>query len=224
MVRMLKITRYIFTVLILTTVFTLPSFAADDDDFQYWSTVGFSFDIDKDWTFAAEEEFRFSESGHRFGYHHTNVGLIYKSLADWMDIGFNYKQIFEKSDKGEWLKENRPHFNIILKTKLLDLSVSNRFRVEYRDREQKDNFWRYRNKVTIKLPSFTEFNLKPYLADEVYINLDGTGYSKNRLYSGFSFALAKDIKFDVYYLWQSSRSGSNQTDINVIGTKLKFSF
>ena len=101
--------------------------------------------------------------------------------------------------------------------------------MEYRDRENKKDIWRYRNKVTAELPleitvPLTELKLHPYLADEVFINLDGQGYNKNRVYSGVSFKLWKNSKGSIYYLWQSSSKSGGWEDINVIGTQLKFYF
>ncbi len=200
-------------------------FAADDGDFQYWSSADFSFDIDKDWKFKFQEEFRLGESGGRLYRHHSDAGFVYTGFADWIDLGFNYRQVFEKDSEGEWRQENRPHLNVTLKGKLLGLDVSDRSRIEYRDRENKEDVWRYRNKVTVKLPfELTEFKLKPYLADEVFITLNDDNVDRNRLYAGVSFKLAKNLKGDVFYMWQSSRSSSSWTDINVLGTALKFSF
>ena len=200
-------------------------FAYDEGDFQYWSTAGASFDINKDWKVNFDEEFRLGENGGHLYYQHSDLGFVYKGLADWMELGLNYRQVFEKDNKGTWRRENRPHLNVTLKGQLAGLDVSNRARLEYRDRESRHNLWRYRNKVTLKLPQeLTALKLKPYLADEIFIDLDGVGYNRNRFYSGVSFKLTKGLKGEIYYLWQSSRSSGNHKYINVLGTKLKFLF
>jgi len=200
-------------------------FASDGGDFQYWSAAKASFDIDKDWKGTFEEEFKFGDDAGRLYYHHCDLGFVYKGFSDWIDLGFNYRQAFEKNGDGEWSRENRPHLNVTLKGKLFDLDLSDRSRLEYRDRENKKDIWRYRNKFTVKLPlELTELKLQPYLADEVFINFDEEGFNKNRVYSGVSFKLSENIAGEVYYLWQSSKSGGNWEDINVIGTKLKFYF
>lgn len=200
-------------------------FAADDGDFQWWSTARLSFDINKDWGFTFKEELRFEESGGSLYHHHSEAGFVYKSLADWIDLGFNYRQAYEKDSAGEWREENQPSLNITLKGKLLGLDVSDRSRFEYRRRENRDDVWRYRNKVTVKLPlELTPLKMKPYLADEVFITLNDDNIDRNRFFAGASFDLAKNLKGDVYYMWQSSKGSDNWTDINVLGTALKFSF
>ena len=200
-------------------------FAFDDGDFQYWSSADASLDIDKDWKVTFREEFRLGDDAEQLYRHHSDVGLVYKSLADWIDLGINYRQVFEKDSKGQWRQENRPHLNITLKGQLFDLGLSSRSRFEYRDREDKNDLWRYRNKVAVKLPfKLTDLKIQPYVADEVFINFNADDFNRNRIYSGFSFQLTENIKGDIFYLWQTSESSGHWKDINVLGTRLKFYF
>jgi len=210
---------------ITTLLISGVCFGYDDEGFQYWSSAGVSFDINKDWQFTFDEEFRLGDDGGHLYYHHSDLGFLYKSLAKWIDVGFNYREVFEKDNSGEWREEHRPHLNITLKTRWFDLDVSNRLRFEYRDRETKKDIWRYTNKFTVKLPvELTELKLKPYFANEIFIPLNDNIIERNRLYCGVSFNLSKGIKTDIYYLWQSSKSGEEWKDINVLGTQLKFLF
>lgn len=200
-------------------------FASSDGDFQYWSTAGASFDINKDWKFAFNEEFRLGDDAGELFYHHTDMGFIYRGLADWIDLGFNYRQVFEKDSTGEWRQENRPHLNVTFKGKLFGLDVSDRSRMEFRDRENKKDVWRYRNKLTVKLPfELTSFKLQPYLADEAFITLNDDNIDKNRVYAGFSVKLSKDISGEVYYMLQHSRSNEQWDHANVLGTAIKLRF
>lgn len=200
-------------------------FAFDDGDFQYWSNAGVSVELNKDWTATFEEEFRLGDDGGHLYYHHSDAGFLYKGLAKWIDVGFNYREVFEKDSSGEWRQEHRPHLNIILKSKLSGLDFSSRSRFEYRDRENQKDLWRYRNKFTVKLPfELTELKLKPYVADEVFIPLNDDNIERNRLYSGVAFNLSKNIKADIFYLWQSSRSSKEWKDIDVLGMSLKLYF
>jgi len=217
--------RHFVIAVISIALFSEVCLASSDGDFEYWSSVGFDFDIDKDWTVIFEEEFRLGDGAGNLYWHHSDLGLVYKGLADWIDFGFNYRQIFEKDSKGQWRPENRPHLNVTLKGRLFDLDLSDRSRLEYRDRENQTDVWRYRNMFSVTSPlEFTELKLKPYLADEVFISLDGAGYHMNRLYSGVSFKLAKNIGVGIYYLWQSTKSGGGWIDTNAIGTQVKFNF
>ena len=104
-------------------------------------------------------------------YHHWDLGFAYEGLAEWLSVGLNFRQMFEQDSKGIWRQENRPHLNVILKGNLFDCSVSNRSRLEYRDKEVSEDLWRYRNKTTLKFPfELTALKLQPYVADEVFID------------------------------------------------------
>jgi len=217
----------IFSLAIAAGVVVLDGlcFAYDDEGFQFWSKANISFDINKGWKCTFEEEFKLGDDGGQLYYHHSDVGFIYKRLADWIDLGFNYRQAFEKDGKGTWRSENRPHLNMTLKSKLFNLGISNRSRIEYRDREYKKDVWRYRNKTAVKLPiELTALGLQPYLADEIFITLDDDNVDENRFYSGVSFGLSKTIMGELYYLWQTSRTAIEWKDINVFGFGLKLLF
>ena len=226
MSKLYKTAMYFIVVFICTGIPGESCCAFDDGDFQYWSAAGGSFEINPDWGCSFEEEFRFGDDAGELYYHHSDLGFIYKGFADWLDLGINYRQVFERTDsEGEWKQENRPHLNVTLKGQLFGLNVSDRSRFEYRDREDKNDLWRYRNKVTIKLPlELTALKLKPYLADEVFVPLDDDNIAKNRVYAGVSFQMLENMTGEVFYVWQSSRAPGDWNDINVLGTRLKFRF
>ena len=199
--------------------------ASDNKDFQYWNVTDVSVGINKDWKFTFQEELRFGESGKRLYYQHYEPGLTYSGLAKWIDLGFNYRRALERDSKGKWKLEDQPNLNVTLKGKLFGLDVSDRSRIEYRILEDREDVWRYRNKFTVKLPfELTKLKLQPYVADEIFVPLDDVSINTNRLYAGVPFKLAKNIGCDLYYLWQSSKSNGSWTNINVIGTSLKFNF
>jgi hypothetical protein len=210
----------------LMTLLCSTVFGFDNDDFQYWTTAGASVKINKDWGAEFTEEFRLGNKGGNLYYQQSDIGFIYSGLADWIDIGLNYGLVFEKDDKTDrWHRENRPHVNLTFKWKMWNLSLSDRNRFEYRDRENAKDLWRYRNKFTIKTPwKLTAWKLKPYVADEIFINLDDEHFNRNRFYAGVSTPLEEKLSLDVYYMLQSSRKGSDYTDYHVLGTALKFKF
>ena len=214
-------------VLVCSYILNAPCFAFEDEGFQFWASTSTSLDISQNWAAMFHRELKLGDDGGTFYYQHSELGAMYKGLAEWLEVGFNYRQIFERDDENVWKLENRPHFNITLKGRLSDFDLSNRSRFEYRIMEDEDDLWRYKDKVTVKLPyEFTGLKLKPYVANEVFITLDDYVYNVNRLYSGitFDFLLFKKIQADVFYAWQSSKSSSGWKDIHALGTSLKILF
>lgn len=221
----LRNTAYAFAILVCYYACNKPCLAYDDEGFQFWTTASASIDVNKDWKAKFEEELRLGDDGGNLYYQHSDLGFTYTSLAKWIDLGLNYRQIFEKDGRGEWRQENQPHFNVTLKTQLFEFNLSNRSRLEYRDRENREDTWRYRNKVTVKFPlEMTPLKLQPYVADEIFINFDKEDFNRNRFYCGFSLKCSKHIQGEAYYLWQSSESGGEWKDVDALGVNIKVYF
>lgn len=196
-----------------------------DGGFQFWNMEFASLDLNKDWTTTIEEQLKLGDRAGHFYYHHTDLGFVYGGLADWIDLGFNFKEVFIEEDDGHWSCENRPHLNVTVKGPLGGLDVSNKSRIEYRDREDKEDLWRYVNNLKVRLPfELTRFKFRPYVGDLIFLNMEGHAFDRNRIYSGVSFKLSKNLESELYYLWQLSESGDHWEDTNVLGLQLKISF
>ena len=219
-----QINRTSLLALVVTILLAAHICHASDADLQYWTTGVISLDLTDDWKIAFEEELRFERDA-TLSYHHSDIGITYTGLAEWIDVGLNYRQVFDKNANGHWPSENRPHFNITLKTKVRDFALSNRLRFEYRERNNAQDQWRFRNKLTLKLPlKFTDFEIQPYLADEIFVDFYGNGLNRNRIYAGLSCKFSDNLKGNLYYLLQSGKSGGHWDNINAIGFQLKFNF
>lgn len=191
--------------------------------FQWWSDIDFEVPMSRHWSVIYQQEFRMGEDGRTLYYFHSDIGLIYEGLAEWLGVGLNYRQVYQKDDAGDFQPENRPHLNVVVKDSLGRIRWSNRSRVEYRDRTTGEDTWRYRNLTTLRLP-VELLGFEPYVADEVFINTDGTGYAANRLYAGGTLALGRNVEFDLYYLWESSPANGGTDNIQALGTALAFRF
>jgi len=152
------------------------------------------------------------------------LGLTYSGLFKWLDIGANFRLVFEEKND-DWQYENRPHLNATFKYEINGFKLSDRNRFEYRDKENSCNGWRYRNKFAIKLPlQLTRFEIQPYVADEIFVDFIKEKFNRNRLYCGVDFRIFKNLKAEIYYLWQIDEKNDEWIDINVLGTKLKLTF
>lgn len=217
-------TKLALVILVISIILPMRSFAFDDGDFQYWNTESLSCRINKDWKVRVEEEFRFGDGVSDFYYQHSDVGVTYSGMVDWLDLGLNYRLVFEEKSS-DWTYENRPHLNATLKHTLEGFKLSNRGRLEYRDKESGDDGWRYRNKFAIKYPiKIGDFEISPYVADEIFVDFIEEKFSRNRLYAGIGFKILKNLSLDVLYLWQISEKDGDWKSYNVLGTKVKLSF
>lgn len=224
-----KLAKSILFIITSTLVFgTLPGgtcFGSTNGNGEYWQTLGFDVDMNIDWKITFRQELRFGKSGGDPYLHNYDLGLVRKNFADRIDVGLNFKKEYEKDSSGKFRAENRPNLNIMLKGKLFCLDVSDRLRLEYRNIENKKDLWRFRNKTVLNLPfKLTMFNLQPYIADEIFINLGENNINQNRLFSGLSFKLSPNIKSSIYYMYKSSKQTGGWLNTNVIGTADRMAF
>jgi hypothetical protein len=155
-----------------------------------------------------------------FYYQYTDFGVTWRATP-WFLLGCDYAQIYEKRE-GDWKEENRPHLNGTFKWSWRKFGFEDRNRIERRFREGRENIWMYRNKLSFAIPTnWSRFIIQPYLADEIFVNLDARELYRNRLAGGFKGQLAEHLRIDAYYLWQSSRKGENWIDDHVVGAILK---
>ncbi len=150
--------------------------------------------------------------------------MIYSGLGDWLDLGLNFRHLRDRSS-GSWKTEERLHLNATLKFKLKGYDISNRGRFEYRIREKADDFWRYRNKLSVKLPlKITVLEIQPYFADEIFADFDLKEMTENRLYTGFYFKITEFLNAEIFYMWRRIKSSGEWNTHDVLGTRLKFTF
>lgn len=198
-------------------------YAYDDGDFQLWHTEVQEKKIDKDSRLILEEEFRFADNANDFYYHHYDLGYGY-NLKKYLNLSGGYRHIFEKK-KGKFKVENEPYVTATLLGELFGFKFDDRSRLEYRHFDYQTDLWRYRNKFTVKFPwKFAKLEIQPYLADEIFLSSQGKTFNQNRFSSGLLFNLTKNLKAEIYYLLQSSKSSRKWSDANVLGTKLKAVF
>jgi len=212
----------VFVLLVLFSAASL--YAYDDGDFQVWNTETEEFKINKEAKMVLEEEFRWGGSAKEFYYQHYDLGFFY-NLQKYLNVGAGYRHVLSKS-KGKFRVENEPYITATLLWDIAKFKLDDRSRLEYNHFDYKDDTWRYRNKLTLKLPwKFTRFEVQPYLADEIFILFDdGQRLNQNRFSAGLAMTITKNLKGEIYYMLQDTKSSGRWSSINVLGTKVKLLF
>jgi hypothetical protein len=219
---------------VIAVVMAFSNSICSGADFELWTAAGIRWDPNDNWRFTFQEAFRFDEEGKDLYYKHTDIGATYKGLADWLDVSMRYRGVFGVASDNDGHIENRPYLQMGIKGELLGFHVSNRNRLEYRERKRGDDVWRYRAMLTINEPferirpnrrRLLKDTIRPYVSDELYFDLNDGGYDRNRLYGGISCKVHEHVAWNIYYLWQSSKSsGRWEGDLNVVGTTVTFLF
>jgi hypothetical protein len=198
-------------------------FALDDGDWQVWNNNAFEAKVAEGWKIKIAEEFRVGEDMSQIYEQFTEVGVTH-DLTKWFQLGVDYRHDYKRSGLN-WKMEERPQVNGTLLWNLGALGFQDRSRLERRMFETADDVWRYRNKLTVTLPAgLTGSLVKPYLAYEGFLDLSNDReYSRYRLYAGFKKSITKTLGVDLYFMRQSTKSGEDWIDYNVLGVGLRAS-
>lgn len=208
----------------LALLAAVDAHAYEDGDFQIWHTEGQEIAVTKGWKIPVEEEFRYGNNGSEFFYQHYEAGVAYDINKNWAVTG-NYRQVYE-GEKGKFKPEYRPFIQVIPKWDIWVFKFENRNRLEYRifDDSRQDTL-RYRNRITVRLPlKLDNFEFAPYVANEVFADINGAIVRQNRFSTGVILDLTKNFKAEVYYMVQDKKKSGRWTDAKILGLKLKVAF
>ena len=212
--------RYVFLLALMLVFWCGKGFSFEHGDWQLWVTETVSGDLNDNWGVSLLEEERYGDDMSYFYQHHTDLGLTYK-LDKVNKISLHMKYISLKK-KGEWTDEYRPYINFVHKFTLFELKWSNKTQLEFRHQEH-NKFYRFREKLTLKLPKLWNKKLSPFVSNEIFMDTETEKINRNRFSVGVKFKLIKDFSGTIYYLWQTDRK-VDWKNTNVLGIKLGYKF
>jgi len=211
----------ILRILTITLILSFVNIFASEDS-QTWNSIALSGNITKNLKLKIGEEYRHGDNMTTLYYQHTDFGFSYKVLP-WLSTGVNYRNIYEV--KHNWMHEKRPQFNLAFTYKIANVKLKDRSRLEYRIRSKKDSVFRYRNAFTISYKiKFTAFSLSPYLADEIFYDIDENELNRNRIYAGFSISLYKHFSIRLSYVRQADKKNNIWYNKNAMALNLGYKF
>ncbi len=209
----------------LAMALSARAYGYDNHDFQFWNTDVEEWKANQHSKLIFEQEFRWGDNAGDFYYQHYDAGYVYL-LNKYFNFGGGLRYIKEKKS-GKFRDETEPYLVAFTYWDPAGFALSNRTRLEYRYYDYQLNTWRFRNKLDIKFPwKFTRFQIQPLVSDEIFIKSNGMDLNENRLYGGLAFALAKNLKGELCYMFRSTKNAGIGTwnDTNVLSAKLKLGF
>lgn len=162
-----------------------------------------------------------------FGY--VDVNYRYTLTGPW-SVEVGYRQAYlELGD--QWREEYRPMLNLYWRGKLWEGQFSNRHRIEWRYFEgNAQDRVRYRNEsVWISDHTITDFQLTPFIEEEIFYDITDSELNTNWLTFGISKYWTKDknggVKWKLGYRLQSQKINSEWENRHVLVTGISiFSF
>jgi len=210
-----------------------PCITRAGDEFQFWPGATTAVDLAEQWKATVGAQMRYDDRGSLIR-HHSDLGIVYQGLADWLDVGVNYRAIFRKIAGDEWKNADRGHLNVTARSRLMGIAFSDRVRLEYSDFEGLGSFGTFRNKIILNPPFQLEpdrerlilrhYTVKPYGSYEVFYDTLDNEVTRHRFQAGLSVVFTDRIVGDISFIRQESTSRIDQDDFNIVSATLKLLF
>lgn len=183
--------------LALVALCTVSAFGAGSDiDVLLWSGVRTQVSLPRALKLSSTAWFRFNDNISEFYWYHTDISLTF-APATFLSIGANYWHVYKAGAGHAWSHSVRPKLNATVRLKAGPLSMGDRNMLEAHIPQSADWAWVYRNKSTAGLPrEVRRLDIKPYVADEVFIGLTESVFSANRIYAGVAVGLLSWLALD----------------------------
>jgi predicted porin len=188
---------------------------AQEQDFQQWSKIGVSYDLNKDLTVSLDQGLRFRENASLPDVTFSNLSLKYDLIKKWsVAVGYRYITDFDLSQNTSTIQ--RIYADVNYRKKKKRWLMKNRLRYQY----QEENFT-LRDKVSLSY-NIRKTPLEPFTAFELFFK--DSEFKKWRFTLGASYPFLKEFDIDVYYRLQQSFNTNNPKQLHILGFGMEYKF
>lgn len=144
-------------------------------------------------------------------------------LTENVSLGAGY-WLERKEADGSWTSENRLLLPLIIGWTAKPWLFQLRNQLEYRDLEDDQDRWRFRERITVKWPvQVGQLSVVPFASEEVFYDFTVERMNQNRAAVGLSVPWGKHMTWTMYYANKADRDGDWST-VNVLGTEVALKF
>ena len=188
---------------------------AQEQDFQLWSKVGASYDLNKDLSVSLDQGFRARENASLPDVTFSNLSLKYDLIKKWsVAIGYRYITDFDLSQNTS--TSHRIYTDINYRKKKKRWLMKNRLRYQYQE-----EIFTLRDKVSLSY-NIRKTPLEPFTNFELF--LKGSNFKKWRYTLGVSYPFLKEFDIDAYYRLQQSFNTNNPKQLHILGLGIEYKF
>ncbi|VGO21090.1 DUF2490 domain-containing protein [Pontiella sulfatireligans] len=183
------------------------SHAWDNSDNKVWLEGAVKWTLSDTLSLKLSEKIRYKQDGFEFYYRHTDTSITWKFIPNWtLTPAFRYASA--KSD-GDTSSTPIWHLNLHNKATVKGLDFNSRMRLMYSDLNHAHDRTDLRPKLSV-LPSkgWKSWKLKPFIEDEIMINLNDGRLYRNRLSLGIKFSPLKRLSLSSFIMQEMTEKSS----------------
>lgn len=211
--------------MILVAIIILPALAspcfARDGDWEYWQYFSVTGKFDKKNSLGYIKKFNFKNDMSKLYLHYDELQYNHK-LNNTFQLGFGLRNLYRQQADNSWAQETWSRFLGKVNWKMGKFKLMDRNIFEYRSIPTADNWVCYRNMLKAGYP--VTRNFRPFVANEIFVGLNGRGLWKNEINAGFDWELSRAFKTSVFYIYQTRKPKVDWVQANILEARLKFKF
>lgn len=163
---------------------------------------------------SSSVELRMATDFNAILYRHIDIGAQAEFREDWK-IATHYRRVDRRPDTNQWQREARFYlqaerlFSNIDSKALTFLNLKIRNRIESRARENKEHAYRHRLRFKLKSKNMLYGEIKPFVSNEFYYDLQKHEYNVNRFDIGVDLGEIRSLKHSLYLKLKSKRKNNH---------------
>ncbi|MDF7823355.1 DUF2490 domain-containing protein [Pontiellaceae bacterium B12227] len=159
-------------------------------------------------TLKLTENLRYTHEGSFHYYSHTELEMGWKFAENW-NLAPAFRYISARTQQTDWQGIPVWILNLNNTARLKVIDIKTRLRVLHSDLDQVGDRTDFRPKFSVQpADGFTQWDLKPYLADELIYNFQDNRFYRNRISGGIKLRPANVLALDLFIMQELTRIGS----------------
>lgn len=228
------IRRAAFALLLLVTFFSV-SVSYAEDQFEMRLNGAAALRLAEYWKATLSIESSFDEDGDKTQ-HYSDLGFVYTRIADWFDVGANFRSVYRRLKDELWANENRYYLNFIGRHQLFKIGFNHRVRLEYNQwsGDRIDDFGTFRYRISVNPPFeydmsrerliLHDYKVRPYGSYEIALDTTDNEISSHTGKAGVSAILSEQVVLNLYYSYAKRLSQITEGDLHATGLEITLIF
>jgi hypothetical protein len=206
----------------LLLMLTLTSTSRASDDWQYWNQLAFKHEFNDRLSLDIASEQKWRDDASDF-YLYNGFIIPTVRLTKNVSLGAGYR-CERRQEDNSWTTENRLFVPLTLKWAVQDWTIQLRNQLEYRDLENDQDRWRFRERIMLGHPvHLGGLTVTPFVSEELFYDVTVEQTEQNRVAVGLSIPRGEHMTFAVFYMNKADRDDHWST-ANILGTEVAFKF
>jgi hypothetical protein len=186
-----------------------------------WNHNSLSGNLSSKTQIVFSEKLHYNVDQGQFNYYQTDI-IFYRQVHKKFKLGVALRNAHAGRNENR-VSEVTPQLYGVYQGAVKKAGINFSNRLDFRNFDNGTHYVRYRNKFSLASPvAYTKLNIRPYLAEEMFVKLNGEGFYNFRLFGGLYLFDIRFLKVNLFYCRNMIQSDDSWKYQNVTALYLYF--